>query len=122
MKRTVRAILPVDAGHICIADHDHYKPYTTEEEKGPTLSINMEPGLYKVKCKISAWLEVDVEKPLTVTSGDVWIGDSGYFVDNSKWDSYLEEVEYFEKMPEGTIALNTGGDGSFHSEFTFKRI
>lgn len=105
----------VDAGCIVIADPSHYEEWGSKH--GPTHSVSVENGDYIAKWTIpDGWLEENrkpTAQPLKITSGSLWVSDPCYVVGDDKWMEYLEKYKYFKEMPEGVIAINTGGDGAF---------
>jgi len=114
----------VDAGMIVIADPTHYDWGSKEEMiaatgANPTHIQSVDNGTYEATWIMPNWLGTleENEKPTTqmlkVTSGEIWISDPCYVVRDSKWQAYLDKFEYGDKMPEGVICINTGGDGSF---------
>ncbi len=106
----------VDAGMILIADPAHLPAYYLG--KGDATHIQpVENGNYEATWSMpKSWLEEN-EKPttqmLTVISGEIWVTDPCFVVQDSKWEKYLDEFDYGKKMPEGVICINTGGDGRF---------
>lgn len=111
--------LPVDAGMIQIADYNHYKPYGFRRGRGPSASLDLPKGIYSVKYQVGDWRDNKGMAWLEVTSGHVWIGDPCYFV--SKWEKYLKDTDYGNKMPAGAVHINTGGDGGFGALFEFEK-
>ena len=109
---------------IVIADASHYKEW--EGKYNPSHIESVENGDYMASWSMPAsWLEEN-KKPTTellrVTSGEIWIGDPCYIVNDHKWIAYLEKFKYGKEMPEGVICINTGGDGNFTVDLKLVKV
>jgi len=117
--------LGVDAGLIIIADLDYFKNrpgYKYEEQLSSLHDIN--PGLYEVEWRIKNTPNGTVEGSgiLKVTSGKVVVSDPCYLIDNESnhWEDLLNETNFFQKVPEGTVVLDKmGGDGCYDVNIKF---
>ena len=120
--------LPVDAGHILIADADFYKnwfPKKSNAWKSPVTTV--EKGLYECRWDCPLSLRRKGKARLKVTSGKVYVGDSCYLVGDHVWMKFLESTankngEYFRRLPRGVIFINTGGDGCFKLKLELEKI
>lgn len=112
----------VDSGLIIIADLDYFKKregYKFEERLSSV--HNIDPGEYHVEWNIEDTYNGPVEGSgiLKVTSGKVVVSDPCYLVQDTKgkdnWGKMLDETDYFQSPPDGTIILDSmGGDGCYN--------
>lgn len=109
---------PVDSGTIVIADIEFFKPWKPWKSwRSLGNYITLPSGEYIVKWVVKDdWLRGNKNphyEILKVSSRQAMVIDPCYIVNNSKWMQYLEKYDYHNKIPEGVIAIKTGGDGEF---------
>ena len=115
----------VDSGTILLADKDFYGEDHKEIGKKYQKVFKVELGNYKVNWKIKDTFDGDVEDvgEVNVTSGKLVVSDPCYIVPEDKWGKLLEDTNYFEKEPKGTVVLNKmGGDGVYKVEMILERV
>jgi hypothetical protein len=121
----------VDAGLIMICDKDFYKNYNYTEDKRLSKEFKLEPGVYDVKWRISESWNGDVsgEGVLDVSSGNVIISDPCYCIggisdgfNDDAWGRILDETNYLNSPPSGTVVLDKmGGDGTYTVQVGFEK-
>ena len=113
----------VDAGMIMICDESYYQKYNYTKDLRISKEFTIKNGTYNCNWNIpKTWNgDVDGNGILRVTSGKVIVSDPCYCIggidddfDNDGWTRWLDDTNYGENIPDGTLILQSmGGDGVY---------
>jgi hypothetical protein len=117
----------VDAGIIAVADSNFYKGelYYENEYYNKGGIIDVPHGRYQVDLLIKdCWCgKVSTSGIIDVTDGKIIVGDPCYgFKNQDRWDSILDEYDYFKINNEKVMSIDTGGDGLFMAEVKITKL
>jgi len=125
MKHLIKNV-GVDAGLIMVGDTSYFTTMFPNEQIFPNRLaqvISVTPGQYKVDWSIkNTWNgNINGTFNLNVTSGQVFISDPCYLIEDQKtWCKYLDDTEFCEKLPGNAAIINEmGGDGSYDVSLNF---
>lgn len=124
--KSMKKMLPVDAGNISVADLDYYKERGGDLKYGENdpcyLVIKVQPGMYKADIYISDTYLGDIKDTFIVeTNGTIVVSDACYCFDET-WMAFLKETQYLVMQNSKFMCFDTGGDGEFEVEIELDLI
>lgn len=129
----IKRRLAVDAGCIAVLNLSYIEAnggkFTDCAKAGNCRKVSLPKGEYEVTVHIKNTYNGNVEETFKMkTDGVVVIGDACYYfsddnIEDKVWHNFLNKTDYLNGVEDNMgSSISTGGDGSFMTIVTFKKI